>query len=151
DVFHDLVVVPRAVRGDLVRPSRLASIGVAREDRRRPLVVAGAEVRIPHAWIRSAVVEEIRFGVVRDPSPDRRSTQLPLLGWPGRDAEILPLILGVERVKRSADLDLAVGSRVERTPQFFAAANVERRHIATHSELGARVANEYPILHDDRR
>src|SRR4029453_17126902 len=59
DVLHDLVVVPGVVRGRLIGPARLAGVGITREDRRRPFVVARTQIRVPGTGIAGAVEEEI--------------------------------------------------------------------------------------------
>src|SRR5205085_6193435 len=108
------------------------------------------QVGIPDAGIACAVEEEIRLGVVGDPTPHRRSAELPLFGRPGSHAEIRALIFLVESVKAWSDLDVAIGSGVERAPQFFPAVDVETRHVSPDTELTAGVSNQDVILHDDR-
>src|SRR5205085_4199956 len=76
--------------------------------------------------------------------------ELPLFGRPGSHAEIRALIFLVESVKAWSDLDVAIGSGVERAPQFFPAVDVETRHVSPDTELTAGVSNQDVILHDDR-
>ena len=58
-VFVDLVIVVEIVRIELIGPHRLAGIGVAREDRGGPFVVAFALVGIPRPGIAGAVEDQI--------------------------------------------------------------------------------------------
>ena len=74
-----------------------------------------------------------------------------MLGRPRRDAEILSLVLGVERVEAGADLDVGIRAGIERAPQLLAGLQIERRDVSADAQLGARVADEHAILDDDRR
>ena len=151
-VLHDLVVVPRVVRGRPDRPTCASPVSASRaNDRARPLVVAGAQIRVPDAGIAGAVEEQVGLGVVGDPAPHRRSAELPLFRRPRRDAEVLALVLGVEGVEVGADLHVAVRAGVERAPHLLAGLHVERRDVAAHAELAAGVADEHVVLDDDRR
>ena len=71
DVLVDAVIVPGIVRGLLVGPLRFPRIGVPREDRHRPLVVARPLVGIPGSGVAGAVVEEVELGIVAVPAPGR--------------------------------------------------------------------------------
>src|SRR5205085_5137646 len=84
-VLIDPVVVLRVVRSLLIRPRRFARIGIAREDRHRPLVLAWSLIGIPRAGVAGAVVEEIELGVVAVPAPRRAAATLPFLALPGFD------------------------------------------------------------------
>src|SRR5215831_10263290 len=79
----DPVIIPGVVRSHLIRPLGFAGIGVAGEERHRPLIVTWALIRIPRSRIAGAVVEEIEFGVVAIPTPSGPATFLPLLSLPG--------------------------------------------------------------------
>src|SRR6185295_15600248 len=69
DLLVDAIVVVQVVWSELVEPARFPGVYVARKDSARPLVVARTLIRIPWAWISSAVKDEILFRVVRDPTP----------------------------------------------------------------------------------
>src|SRR5215207_6933278 len=64
DLLVDAVVVVQVVRRPLVEPERLARVGVAREDARRPPVIAGSLRGVPGAGIPRAVEDEVLFRVV---------------------------------------------------------------------------------------
>src|SRR5690606_643011 len=120
DVLVDAVVVPRVVRRHLVGPARLTRIGVARPDRHRPLVVARPLIRVPGAGVARAVVEEVQLGVVRVPAPRRAAAPLPLVAGPRGHAEVLALVVVVERLEVRADADLAVRARAVHAPDLLA-------------------------------
>src|SRR4029079_754193 len=65
--------------------------------------------------------------------------------------EILALVLGIKRVERGADLDVAIGPRVVGAPQFLAAVDVECRDVDATAELAAGVADDDLVLDDERR
>src|SRR3546814_3137429 len=73
----------------LIDPLRHAGIGVAGEDRHRPLVVAGALDRVPGAGIARAVVDQVQLRIVGDPAPRRAAADLPLVAFPGGEALVL--------------------------------------------------------------
>ena len=146
----DAVEVVHVVRRGLIRPLRHAVVGIAREERGRPLVVAGTERRIPHAGIPGAVVEEVELRVVRDPSPHRPAAELPLLAGPGGDAEIAAAIRRVVRLELRPDPHVGIGPGAVGAPGDLATGRVERGEPATHAHLTAAVADEHLSLHHER-
>ena len=150
DVLVDAIIIPGVVRRHLIGPARLAVVRIAREDRHRPLVVAGAHVRIPHAGIGGAVVDEIERGIVGDPTPHRSPAELPLLPRPRCDAEVGAAVIGIKRLERRADQHITVRSDRVGAPQLFAVPGIERENPAPYSQLGATVADDHFVLHDQR-
>ena len=61
DVLIDPVVVPGIVRRLLVGPLRLSRVGIPREDRHRPLVVARPLIGIPGSGVPSAVIKKVEL------------------------------------------------------------------------------------------
>src|SRR5207247_11245477 len=82
DVLVDAVVVPGIVRRLLIGPFRLPGIGIPREDRHRPFVVAGPLIRIPGPGVPAAVVQEVQLRVVAVPAPGRPAASFPLIALP---------------------------------------------------------------------
>src|SRR5215213_4730732 len=150
DLLVDAVVVVQVVRAPLVEPARLARVGVAREDARRPLVVARPLRGVPGAGVACAVEDEVLFRVVGDPAPDRPAAYLPGVGRPRRDSQILPLILRVEGLEVGADQTLGIRPRAVGPPGDFAARGVERGEPAAYPHLAARVADQHLALDDER-
>src|SRR5207249_11249630 len=64
------VVIKFVMRIPLVKPARLAGVGIAREHTACPFVVARTQLRIPRSRIRRAVEDQVLFRIVCDPSPD---------------------------------------------------------------------------------
>src|SRR5512142_32048 len=89
DVLVDLVIVPEIVGIYRISPLRGTGVGVAREDRRGPEIVAGALIGIPRAWIGGAVIDEFELGVVANPAPYRPAAVLPVICRPRRNAKVL--------------------------------------------------------------
>src|SRR4029450_13642840 len=128
---------------------RLAGVGITREDRRRPFVVARTQIRVPDTGIAGAVEEESGPGVVGDPTPAGRPPQLPLLRRPRRDPQVLALIFRVKGPEPRPDFHVAVRAGVVGAPQLLAAVNVETGHIASHAHFAARVADDDVVLQHD--
>ena len=135
----------------LQRPFGLAGIGIAREQRRGPFVVARTLLLVPRARIAGAVIDQVQVRIVSDPSPHRSSSGLPSVARPGRDAEIRAVIGRVERVESGADQHVPVRPGGIGPPQDLAGSDIERRQPAAHAELAARVADQHLSLHDQRR
>ena len=121
NVLVDGVVVPQVVRRGLEGPDHLAGVGVARDDRRAPLVVARPLAAVPRSGVRRAVIDEVELGIVREPSPDRGAAAASTLS-PGQ--LVAPwfgaVSLRVERLEARADLDVRVGPDVVRAPELLA-------------------------------
>jgi hypothetical protein len=150
-VFVDRVVVRNVVRIELVEPARLASVDVAREYARGPLVVPGSLLSIPGAGIGRAVEDQIALRIERDPSPYRATARLPGFRRPAADAQVLALVAGVERLERRADQHILVRSRAVRLPHDPAGGGIQRGQPATHAELAAGDADQYLVFHHQRR
>src|SRR6185437_16402310 len=88
-VLLDLVMVPEVVRVELIGPMRGARVRVAREERGRPKVVAGTLVRVPWTGVRRPVIDEIEVWIEGEPAPHGSAADLPGVGRPGADAEVL--------------------------------------------------------------
>src|SRR5258705_8173130 len=71
------VVVVEIVGAELVVPHCLARIGIAGENAGRPLVVSRTLLRVPWARICGSVIDQIQFGIIRDPAPGGSPTNLP--------------------------------------------------------------------------
>ena len=69
DHLVDAVIVPLVVRRHLIDPLRLAGVGIAGEDGHRPLVVAGALLRVPGRGIAGAVIDQVELADHRNTSP----------------------------------------------------------------------------------
>src|SRR6185437_3833021 len=120
---------------------------IAREDSRRPLVVARPLRRIPRTGIRGAVIDEIERRVVRQETPDGAAADLPCFARPRARAEILAAILRIERLELVADKDLAVRPGAVRAPQRLAALRVERLQPSAHAIFAAAVADVNRAVH----
>src|SRR5689334_6389774 len=81
----------------------MASIGIAGKQRRGPEIVSRPLFVIPRARIRRAVVDQVEFGIVRDPTPCRASANFPFIRWPGGDTEVLAFHPIVWRLEVVAD------------------------------------------------
>ena len=149
DHLVDAVVIPLVVRRHLVRPARHPRVGIAREDGHRPLVVAGALIRVPGARVAGAVIEEVQLGVVGVPAPGRPTAALPLFALPGGDAQILTLVRGVVGDEVRADLHLRVGAGAVGAPDLLTAVDVERRHATPDTELTAGNSGDDDVLDHD--
>ena len=144
------VVVPLVVRRHLVRPDHLAGLGLASEDRHRPLVVARPLVGVPGARVTGAVVEEVELGVVGVPAPGRSAATLPLVARPGREAEILALVRRVIGVGFTLDADFLVGAGAVHGPLVLTRVHVPRGDAAADAELPTRDTGDDQVLDHDR-
>jgi len=142
--FVDAVIIPRVVRRHLERPFRHTRIGVTRENRHRPLIVAGTLRRIPRAGIARAVIEQIEFGIVGIPSPRRAAADFPLVGLPG-------LRTGIFRTgELGADANIAIGARAVRAPRFFAGIEAIGGQVTANAIFAAGDADDDFVLHHER-
>ena len=139
------------VRRKLIRPDRLARLRTAREQRRAPLVVAGANLGVPRPRIRRAVVNEVELRVVRDPAPHAGAADLPLIARPARYAEVFAAIESVERFEVPADEYILIRPGVVGGPRDLARCGVKRLDPSAHAELAAAHADEHVPLYDERR
>src|SRR2546423_4917710 len=120
---------------------RVPGFGVARENAARPLIVSRTLIGIPRAGIRSAVEDQVLLGIVRDPPPRRAATDSPGIRRPACNAEILPLILWIKRMKVSADQDVSVRTRVISAPRYLSVRSMQSCEPTTNAELAAAVAD----------
>ena len=151
DVLVHRVVIPHVVRCHLERPHHFAGVSVASQNRRRPLVVAGALVLVPRPGVAGAVIDQIERRIVRDPSPYRAPAGLPRITWPRRDTEILAAIVGVKRFELRANLHILVGANVVGAPDLLPRRRIECGDPAPHSHLSTARANDDLPLHHDWR
>ena len=151
DAFVDAVIVVQIVRRPLVEPSGVAGFRVAGEDSGGPFVVARALVGVPGAGIGGAVKDQVLLRVVGDPAPHGAAADLPGLGRPGMDTEILALVLVVERLELVADQHVLVGAGAVGAPGDLAGIRVERGQPAPHPQLAAAVPDQHLAADDQRR
>src|SRR5207249_4656795 len=120
----DAVIVPRVPRRHLVAPLRLPRVDVAREDRNRPLVVAGALARVPGRRIPGAVVYEVQRRIERIPAPRRAPARRPLIALPRRDPLVLLTEMWVGFVEVIVEQNLFVGAHAVGAPDALAGLDV---------------------------
>ena len=147
----DAVIVVEIVWVPLVEPACGAGVRIARENARRPLVVAGPEIGIPRAGIAGAMIDQVQLGIVGDPPPHGAAADLPCVRRPARDAEIRALVRRVERLEVRADQHVPIRARAVGGPDDMAVLGVERLDPAAHPELAARIADQNLVLYDERR
>src|SRR3954469_6933455 len=87
----------------LVEPLCRARIRIACKKAGRPLVVSSAVIGVPRSRIRRAVVDELEFGVVRDPTPYAAAADLPTARRPTLHAQVLTFVTVVEWLEVGAD------------------------------------------------
>ena len=150
NVLHDLVVVPAVMRFDLVGPLRGAGFRVSRPNRDRPFVVAGAHVIVPNSGIASTVIDEVEFGVVGDPAPDRSPAHMPLIRSPRTHAQIFALIFRIKRLEVGADEGVFIGAAVVSPPQDFSGFQIKGGELSPYSKFAAAVSDQYDVFYDNR-
>ena len=64
NVFVDAVMVEEIMRIHLIGPACSARVRIARENRRRPFVIARPEIWVPRAGIAAAVIDEVEIRIV---------------------------------------------------------------------------------------
>src|SRR6185312_6005634 len=101
------------MRNHLIGPLGVSGFWIARPDGDRPLVVSRTHVCIPRPWITRAVVNQVEFGVVRNPAPNGASTTLPLIGSPSAHAQVLALVFGIKRFEVGTDAGISIGATIE--------------------------------------
>src|ERR1700733_2435536 len=77
NLLVDSVVVVLVMRVILQRPFGGAGIGITREQRRGPFVVAWTLLLVPRTRIGGAVIDQVEVRIVSDPSPHRSSSGPP--------------------------------------------------------------------------
>ena len=151
DVFIGPVIVMRVVRRDLIGPDRFARAGSARKYCGSPFIVARSRLMVPRPGIGSAVKQQVELGIIGQPHPGRAATNLPLVTRPAADAEIYPLILGIEGSEIVLDQHVGIGAGVVRLPGERASAEVEAHGEPAHPEFAAAVADDHLVADDERR
>ena len=68
------------MRAELIKPDRFARVGIAREDAGGKFVIARAILGVPRAGIGGAVIDQVEFRVVGNPSPDATAADFPCVG-----------------------------------------------------------------------
>src|SRR4051812_32602333 len=127
------------MRAGLVEPARCAGVRVAGEDSRSPFVITRPLLGIPGRRIRGPVIDEIKFFVVRDESPNGTSANAPCLRWPARHAEVFSLVLGIERLELLTNQNFVIGSCAVCPPDDFAGLRIQGRQPAAHTIFAAAV------------
>ena len=146
DVFVDLVVVIKIVRVRLVEPDRFTRVGPSGKNSGRPFVVARPELRIPDAGISRAVKDQVRFRIVRHPAPRRAAANLPLVGRPSADAEVLSFFRIVKRFEVRPDQHVRVGAGAVCLPRELSGICVDRGKPAANAEFAAAIADDDLVL-----
>src|SRR4029079_1062152 len=117
--------------------ARHAGIGIAGEDRHRPLVVAWPLLRVPGRGIARTVVDQVELRVVRVPAPGRAAADLPLIAFPGLEARIsadrFAEFGGLLRI----DQQVLVGALGPGAPDLLAVGGRVGGDPAAHAELAA--------------
>ena len=131
DVLVDAVVVVEVVRAALVEPDAPRRCrGRGRRCRSVHLLSPGRSSGFQAPGLPRAVEDEVQLGVVADPAPDGAAADLPVVRRPGRDAQVLALVLLVERLEPRADQAVGVGAGAVGRPGDLARLGVERREPA---------------------
>src|SRR5437588_3554939 len=142
DVFVYSVIVVKIVRAELVKPHRLARVGIAREDAGRKFIVTRTSLRVPRSWVRGAVVNQIELRVIRNPAPHATAANFPCVGRPTLHAQVLASILRVEWFESRADQNIFIRPRAIGFPGDLAALFVERCQPTPNPEFTSTVSNE---------
>ena len=145
---HDVLgggVVPGVARGGLVVPHVLAALRLQRHDGRKIEVVAttgAANLARPRRTVTHTDVNEVELGVVHDGIPHSATTaELPPFTRPGLGRSLQGRAFrAIRRVRRHG---------IE-APQLLAGSGVVGGDIATHTQLGAAVADEHLALRHAR-
>ena len=138
DVLIDAVVVPGVVRRLLIGPLRLSGIGIPREDRHRPFVVAGPLVGIPGSGVSGAVIEKVEFGIVAVPAPGRAAASLPLIPFPAL------------LIVRSGESDFGLRSGAVHAPDLLAGLHIVCCDKSTNAKLSTADAGDHLVFHHHR-
>ena len=136
DVLVDPVVVPAVMGRLLVRPFRDPGVGIPREDRHRPLVVARTLIGIPRPGVPGAVVQKIQIGIVAVPAPGRAAASFPLVALPG--------------LHGAGEPDLCLGSSAVHPPDLFAGLHVVGGHKTTNAEFSTADAADHLVSDHNR-
>ena len=80
---RDAVVIKQIMGARLVKPHSVPVIRVPRKNPARPLVISGAHLRVPRTWVCRSIINQVEFRIIRNPTPDRPPSYLPLIRWPG--------------------------------------------------------------------
>ncbi len=151
DHLVDAVEVPLVVGRHLIDPARHASVGIARPDGHRPLVVAGALLRVPGRGIAGAVVDQVELRIVGHPAPGAAASCFPLLAFPRLEARILADRLAELRRLDRIDQELVVRPLRIGAPRLLAGLEIVGGDMARDAELAAGDADEHFVLHHHRR
>src|SRR5438105_15444781 len=96
DVFVYSVIVVKIVRAELVKPHRLARVGIAREDAGRKFIVTRTSLRVPRCWVRVVVVNQIELRVIRNLAVLATAANFQCVRRPNLHGPILASILSVD-------------------------------------------------------
>src|SRR5688572_32011636 len=135
------------MRGPLIRPQSFAGVGVPGKDRRRPLVVARTQGRVPGSRIGGAVEDRVHVPVVGDPTPHRASTYAPLVARPAGHAQVGRAVGRIEGPEPAADEDILVGAGAVGSPDDLSRGRIQRRDPTPNAKLTATVADIHLVVH----
>src|SRR3954463_10858482 len=82
NVFVHRVIVEKIVRTELVKPDCFSRVRISRENSSRELVVSRAGIGVPWSRVCRAVINKVKFWIVRDPTPYTAATDLPRVWRP---------------------------------------------------------------------
>ena len=112
-------------------PLQLTGVGVQRHDRIGIEIVPGANVGVPiGAWIPHSPISEVQLGIVGAGQPNRSSSGLPGIVFPGLVARLA-----------------WAGDRME-LPGLLARLSVIGRQEAPNPELASGCPDDYLVLDD---
>ena len=120
---------------DLIGPLRHTRFRITRPDRARPPVVSGTHIRVPNAGVSGAVVDQIEFGIVRNPTPYSTAANLPLVWRPAFRALVRSLIFRIKGLETGANARVLVGTGAISSPTYLAGLQIERHQSAANAQL----------------
>src|SRR5690606_27355029 len=107
--------------------------------------------RVPRSGITAAVVEQVKLGIVREPSPRRAAAEPPLIAFPRAQARVLADRLAEMGRLLGIDEQLLVGTYAVGLPNLLAAVDVVRDDEAAHAVLAAADPRDHLVANHDRR
>ena len=98
------IVIPTIPRGVLKAPFDVAAIGVDRNRRGGPLVIALANVAVPGPGVARVPVDQVQLGIIGAGGPGRAASVLPGVTGPGVVARLARTGDGISGPAQSARL-----------------------------------------------
>ena len=151
DHLVDAIIVPFVMGRHLEDPLGHAGIGVSREDRHGPLVVARTLGRVRGARIAAAVIDQVQLGVIGIPSPGGAAPGLPLIALPCRQRGVGADRFAHPRRLVGSEEDLIVGANRIGFPGQRPVFEVVSGEASLDPELAATDADVDLVLHDHGR